>query len=176
MTLSSTLPMPATALAPIRPALLILLGSGGLMLGALAFQYIGKLPPCALCYWQRYGHVAALGLAWLALWPMPPAWRRVPLTLAGLALLVTAGIAAYHVGVEWKWWPGPQSCSIGGTTLGLNLEELKRRIMGTPMVRCDDIPWSMLGLSMAGWNALFSLVLGAAALSLTWSGMGRVRA
>lgn len=168
MTLSATLPMPSAALAPARPALLILLGSGGLLLGALAFQYIGKLPPCALCYWQRYGHTAALGIAWLALWPMPHAPRRAVLTLAGLALLVTAGLAAYHVGVEWKWWPGPQSCTVGRTTLGLNLDELKRRIMGTPMVRCDDIPWSLFGLSMAGWNGVISLLLGVGALSLTW--------
>ncbi len=157
----------------MRPALLILLGSGGLLLGAIAFQYIAQLPPCALCYWQRYGHVAALGIAWLALWPMSPALRRTVLTLAGLALLVTAGIALYHVGVEWKWWPGPQTCTPGGGGFGGTIEDLKRRIMGTPMVRCDTIPWSLLGLSMAGWNGVISLLLGVGALSLTWTGPGR---
>lgn len=169
MTLSTTIPMPlpAAGLAPARPALLILLGSGGLLLAALAFQYIGEMPPCALCYWQRYGHIAALGIAWLALWPMPSAVRRAVLTLAGLALLVTAGLAAYHVGVEWKWWPGPQTCTPGGG-FGGTIDDLKRRIMGTPMVRCDSIPWSMLGLSMAGWNGVISLLLGVGALSLTW--------
>ncbi len=172
MTLNPALPMPALTLAPIRPALLILLGSGGLLLGALAFQYIGGLAPCAMCYWQRYGHVAALGIAWLALWPMPPAARRAVLTLAGLALLVTAGIALFHAGVEWKWWPGPQSCTTGGG-LGGTIDELKRRIMNTPIVRCDEIPWSMWGLSMAGWNGLISLLLGVGALSLTWSGAGK---
>lgn len=170
MTLSPTMPMPlpTAGLASARPALLILLGSGGLLLGALGFQYIGQMPPCALCYWQRYGHIAALGIAWLALWPMPPAARKAVLSLAGLALLATAGIAAYHMGVEWKWWPGPDTCTPGRTTLGLNLDELKRRIMGTPMVRCDTIPWSLLGLSMAGWNGVISLLLGVGALSLTW--------
>ncbi|MBX3503618.1 MAG: disulfide bond formation protein B [Alphaproteobacteria bacterium] len=148
--------------------MLILLGSGGLLLGALAFQYLGEMPPCVLCYWQRYGHIAALGIAWLALWPMPRVVRLGVLTLAGLALLATAGIAAYHVGVEWKWWPGPDTCTPGRTTLGLSLDELKRRIMGTPMVRCDTAPWSMLGLSMAGWNGVASLLLGVGALSLTW--------
>lgn len=168
MTLSVTLPMPTAAgLAPVRPALLILLGSGGLLLGALAFQYIGKMPPCVLCYWQRYGHIAALGIAWLALWPMPHPARRAVLTLAGLALLVTAGIATYHMGVEWKWWPGPQTCT-PGTGFGGTLDQLKRRIMDTPMVRCDTAPWSMLGLSMAGWNGAVSLLLGVGALSLTW--------
>jgi disulfide bond formation protein DsbB len=167
MTLNPAMPMPALGLAPIRPALLIMLGSGGLLLGALAFQHIGKLAPCAMCYWQRYGHVAALGIAWLALWPMPQAVRRAVLTLAGLALLVTAGLALYHLGVEWKWWPGPQSCTTGGG-FGGTIDELKRRIMQTPIVRCDAIAWSMWGLSMAGWNSLISLLLGVGALSLTW--------
>ena len=167
MTLNPALPMPTAALAPIRPALLILLGSGGLLLGALGFQYIGELAPCAMCYWQRYGHVAALGIAWLALWPMPPSIRRAVLTLAGLALLVTAGIALYHVGVEWQWWPGPQSCTTG-VGFGGTIDELKKRIMGTPIVRCDAIVWQMWGLTMAGWNGVISLLLGVGALSLTW--------
>lgn len=175
MTLNPTIPMHPSIVDGrllVRPAFLILLGSGGLLLGAIAFQYIGKLPPCALCYWQRYGHIAALGIAWLALWPLSPPVRRTVLTLAGLALLVTAGIALYHAGVEWKWWPGPQSCTSSGG-FGGSIEELKRRIMQTPMVRCDEIPWSLMGLSMAGWNGLFSLLLGVGALSLTWSGTGR---
>ncbi len=170
MTLSPAIPVHPSVFTGrllLRPAALVLLGSGGLLLGALAFQYIGKMPPCALCYWQRYGHIAALAIAWLALWPLPPAIRRGVLTIAGLALLVTAGIAAYHVGVEWKWWPGPQTCT-PGTSFGGTLDDLKRRIMGTPMVRCDSIPWSMLGLSMAGWNGVVSLLLGVGALSLTW--------
>lgn len=168
MTLSPALSMSAGDLAPPRAASLILMGSGGLLLGALAFQHIGKMPPCALCYWQRYGHIAALGIAWLALWPLPRPARLGVLTLAGLALLVTAGIATYHVGVEWKWWPGPQTCAPATGGFAGTIDEIKRRIMGTPMVRCDSIPWSMLGLSMAGWNGVVSLLLGVGALSLTW--------
>ena len=76
--------------------------------------------------------------------------------------------AAYHVGVEWKWWPGPQTCAPASSGFGGTLDEIKRRIMRTPMVRCDAIPWSMLGLSMAGWNGVVSLLLGVGALSLTW--------
>ena len=135
-----------------------------LLLGAFAFQYIGGLAPCPLCIDQRWPHAIAIGLGLLLLaWP-----RRAFAALAGLAVLVGAGIAAYHVGVEWKWWPGPQTCTPGSSTLGLNLDELKRRIMGTPMVRCDSIPWSLMGLSMAGWNGVVSLLLGVGALSLTW--------
>jgi disulfide bond formation protein DsbB len=68
----------------------------------------------------------------------------------------------YHAGVEQKWWEGPTSCTSGDIG-GLSAEELMDQIMSAPLVRCDDIPWEMFGLSMAGWNALLS-----AGLVLVW--------
>jgi disulfide bond formation protein DsbB len=131
---------------------LAMLGSAGLMLGALAFQHIGGMAPCKLCIWQRYPHVLAIVAGGLAL-----ALPRVPLILLGmLAALTTAGIGAYHVGVEQGWWPGPSTCS--SAPIGsLSAEDLLDQIMAAPLVRCDDIPWEMFGLSMAGWNAVLSL-------------------
>jgi disulfide bond formation protein DsbB len=148
-------------------AIVALCGSGALLVGALGFQYLGGYPPCSMCYWQRYGHIAVMALAWLALLPTGRSVRLAFLSLAGLALLVTAGLAVYHVGVEWKWWTGPSACtasSFGARTV----EEAKRLLRMTNMVRCDEIPWSLLGLSMAGWNAVFSAALGGWVLGRAW--------
>ncbi|HKU98096.1 MAG TPA: disulfide bond formation protein B [Vineibacter sp.] len=148
-------------------AAVALCGSGAILLGALGFQYLGGYPPCSLCYWQRYGHVAVMALAWLALLPLGRAARLALTALAGVALFVTAGIAVYHAGVEWKWWAGPSGCT-GVSGLTMSVEELKRVLMGTKMIRCDEIPWSLFGLSMAGWNAVLSAVLGGWVLGTAW--------
>ncbi|MCW5747567.1 MAG: disulfide bond formation protein B [Alphaproteobacteria bacterium] len=152
---------------PSLPAILALCGSGALLLGAMGFQYLGGLPPCTLCYWQRYGHVAVLVLAWLALVPTGRPVRLALLALVGVALLATAGIAVYHAGVEWKWWAGPAACT-ASSSVGKTVEELRRMLMGTKMVRCDEIPWSLFGLSMAGWNAVLSAALGGWVLVMAW--------
>jgi disulfide bond formation protein DsbB len=131
------------------------LGSLALLLGAFAFQYVGGLAPCHLCLLQRWPHAAAilLGIMILA-WP----WRGFAL-LAGLAVLAGAGIAAYHVGVEQGVWQGPTTCTApapGATPSG----ELLDQILATPVVLCDQVAWSLWGISMAGWNAILSLGLG----------------
>lgn len=135
-----------------RRALAPLLGSVALLLGALAFQYLGGIAPCPLCLDQRWAHGAAIALGILVLaWP-----RRWLAVLAGLAVLVGAGIAGYHVGIEQGWWPGPTTCTTpepGAVPAG----ELLDRILETPVVLCDQIAWSWLGISMAGWNGLLSV-------------------
>ena len=133
--------------------------SGLLLLTALGFEHLGGLRPCALCHWQRWVHVGVvvLGLA-AASQGSRPALQRALLGLTVAALLGSAALAAWHAGIEWKWWDGPQSCT-GSLPQGLSLDELRRRLMGTAVQRCDEIPWSLLGLSMAGWNAVLSLLL-----------------
>jgi len=138
-----------------RPAFWALFVSSALLLGALGFQFIGGLAPCPMCIWQRYVHLAVIGLALIAL-KLPPMPQRLVTLLTVAALLVSAGLALFHVGVEWKWWAGPSSCS-GGSLLGLDPKEAARRMMETPLVRCDEIAWSLLGISMAGYNFLISL-------------------
>jgi disulfide bond formation protein DsbB len=129
-------------------------GSAALLLGALAFQYIGGLPPCHLCIWQRWPHGIAIviGVAALAI-----PGRLLPL-LGAVAALKTSGIGLYHTGVERGWWEGPTTCT-SGPVGGLSPQELLDQIMAAPLVRCDDVAWSMLGLSMASWNMLTSLFL-----------------
>ena len=77
-----------------------------------------------------------------------------------------AAVAVYHVGIEQHWWRGPTSCTAASTPA--SLEELKAQIMATPVVFCDKIPWSLFGISMAGYNAIASFVVGAASLAAVW--------
>lgn len=138
--------------------LLAAAGSAALLLGALAFQFIGGLAPCPLCIWQRWPHVVAaiagvLGASVLARLARPLAG------LGGLAMLTSAGLGVYHTGIERGWWPGPPTCAAPGNTADLSTDELMGRIMSAPLVRCDEVAWEMLGLSMASWNAVASLAL-----------------
>lgn len=136
--------------------LLATLGSAALLLGAFAFQHIGGLPPCKLCLWQRWPHAAAIliGAVILAGGPRVLSW------LGALATAATGAIGVYHAGVEWRWWPGPTSCSGGGTDLGaMDGDALLSLDTPTGVVMCDEIVWQLLGLSMAGWNALIAFGL-----------------
>lgn len=136
---------------------LVLLAAGGsaaLLLGALAFQHLGGLAPCKLCIWQRWPHAVAVAIGVVALFRPG---RILPL-LGGLAALTTAGIGAYHTGVERGWWQGPTTCT-SSSAADVSTDELFNQIMNAPLVRCDEVPWEMLGLSMASWNMLISLAL-----------------
>lgn len=138
-------------------------GSFALLLGAFAFQYLGGMPPCKLCIWQRWPHAAAVLIGGAALW-LPG--RTLPY-LGALAALATSGVGLYHTGVERGWWQGPTTCT-SGPIGGLSAEDLMAQIMSAPLVRCDDIAWEMLGLSMASWNAIASF-----ALVLVWLACAR---
>lgn len=138
---------------------LLLVGPATLLGGALAFQYFGGLNPCEMCIWQRYALVTALGLALLG-WALGHA--RAVLGLAAVAVLAGAGIAAFHVGVEQHWWQGITTCAAAPITG--SAADVMSQIMAQPLVRCDAIAWSLFGISMAGWNALISSVIGGTAL------------
>jgi disulfide bond formation protein DsbB len=149
---------------PRLPALLLLIASAGTLLAALFFQYVIGLQPCVLCIWQRWPYVVVLVCAALALLvgSRSPLARAGLLALAGVALLVGAGIAVFHVGVEQHWWTGTPGCGV--TATADTLEELRAQVMAAPVVRCDVVPWSLFGISMAGYNVVISLALGALAL------------
>jgi disulfide bond formation protein DsbB len=121
-----------------------------LMAGALGSQFLGGLVPCEMCMWQRYPHYIAIGLAVLAF--LIP-WRPVQMLLvllAGVAIAVSGAIGVYHAGVEYHLWLGPTHCSGTG---GFDMAALMRG----PLVRCDVPQWKLFGISLAGFNALFSL-------------------
>jgi disulfide bond formation protein DsbB len=133
-----------------------------LMAGALGSQYLGHLVPCELCMWQRYPHYGAIVAAALAI-----LLRRTPLSLpltmlAGLLILISGGLGAFHAGVEYKWWPGPQHCTV---TVQAGADFLKR-LLAAPVVRCDEPQWTLFGISLAGFNFLLSTLGGLAVLIL----------
>ncbi len=134
--------------------LIATLGSIAMLGGAFGFQYIGDMAPCKLCLWQRWPHAAAILIGIIGF-----ATGRRELAIAGmLAALATAGIGVYHTGVEQAWWEGPTTCT-SGSIAGLSTEDLLNQIMNAPVVRCDEIPWALFGISMAAWNAIISFIL-----------------
>ena len=128
------------------------LGSALMLAGAFGFQWIGGMPPCHLCLLQRWPHAAAVVILILAL---ATGWRWLA-WVGALAALTTAGIGLFHAGVEQGWWDYVSSCT-QGSIAGLSASDLLNPAADiAPPARCDQIPWSMFGISMAGWNAIIS--------------------
>jgi disulfide bond formation protein DsbB len=139
--------------------------------GALGSQYFGGLHPCEMCYWQRWPHGAAILLALVALTtPANSRNARVLTLLAALAIAVSGAIGVYHAGVEAKIFEGFTQCT-ATTKAGVSTAELLKQITHAPLVRCDEVQFRFLGISMAGWNAILSL--GGAALILILSLKGK---
>lgn len=133
------------------------LGSLGLFLGALYFQYWMGLLPCTMCLWQRWPHRIAIALAVVGV-VFP---RAVIAWLGGLSMLVNAGIALLHTGVERGWWDGPQVCGAGAAqdVGALSIEDLFDTTSGPVIVLCNEAAWMFAGLSMASWNGIICVVL-----------------
>lgn len=146
----------------LRAARLLALAiPAALLVGAYVAQYGFGLYPCEMCWWQRYPHFVALGLAALA-FRAPP--MRLWTALAALAILISAAIGAFHAGVEYGWWQGITSCArILPSDPGSSPLEA---IMNTPMISCDEPQWTMLGISLAGFNFLFGAAGALAILAL----------
>lgn len=154
-----------------KARLLALAVPAALLAGAFAFEHVGGLYPCPMCWWQRYGHFAALAFALgsLALRGLPDRGRSL-VWLAAIAILASGGIGAYHAGVEAGIFAGFTECA---NVAGGGGDPLKS-ILSAPMVRCDVVAWSdpVLGVSMAGWNAILSIGF---ALVILWLSLRRPR-
>ena len=147
----------ARAIALVTP--LLLLG------GAYASQYVGGLHPCEMCWWQRYPHMAAIPLALIAYAAKGrPCVSALFAGLAGLAIGISGGIGLFHAGVEYGWWQGLTACST--SPAAGNPADILNQIMATPITRCDVAPWTLFGISLAGFNGLLS---GASALAISAS-------
>ena len=125
--------------------------------GAYVAQYAFYLAPCEMCWWQRYPHFAAFALGLVAFAVKP---ARVWVALAGLAVLTSGLIGGFHAGVEYGWWPGITGCSALPT--GIDVMDPA----AAPLVRCDTAPWTLFGISLAGFNFLISTTAGAAIVLL----------
>jgi disulfide bond formation protein DsbB len=148
------------------PLAILAVGLGSLAM-AFAAQYVFGLEPCVLCLYQRvpYGVAAVLAAAALTV----AAADRVRTWLVGLCaavFLAGAALAFYHVGVEHHWWGSFAACG-GKLATGLTVEDLKAQLSGgAPASKpCDQVDWTLFGVSLAGYNAIFSLVLGVACVA-----------
>lgn len=141
---------------------------------AFASEALG-LKPCVLCIYQRWAYVGALAAGVLGLLVAArPTLLRLSVALAGLAFLIGAGIAAFHSGVERKWWEGTAACHAPKIDANATLEEMKAILLNKEFVPCDEIPWSLFGASMANYNMLFSLGVAAIFFLAAWQ-LGRER-
>lgn len=139
---------------------LALIVSLGVIATALGFEYLGGYTPCPLCLQQRTAYYAGIPLlfAAMALVAEKPRLSALLFFVVALAFLANAGLGVYHAGVEWKFWPGPDTC---GTLQAMptNTADLLKGLEETRVVRCDEAAWRLLGLSFAGWNVVVSLFL-----------------
>jgi disulfide bond formation protein DsbB len=164
-----------TANPPLAAALAIVIIAAATLAGAWFFQLVLDIRPCPLCLEQRYAYYFAIPLAVLT---ALAASREAPrgLVLAGLAILGLAAfgnavLGGYHAGVEWGFWQGPTDCSGPVGNLG-SAGTLLQRLDTVKVIRCDEVQWRFLGLSLAGYNVLISLVMAAIA---AWGIAGAVR-
>lgn len=143
---------------------LALLLPGGLLAGAYISQYVFGLHPCEMCWWQRYPHFAAVGIALLALLSGKAPFARILVALAAFAILTSGVIAGYHAGVEYGWWEGLTACT---STIGSG-GDIMKSVMDAPLIRCDVAPWTLFGISLAGFNFLLSAGGAIAILAGIW--------
>jgi disulfide bond formation protein DsbB len=157
----------------LTAALAITVMAAATLAGAWFFQLVLGLQPCPLCLEQRYAYYLALPLgaitAFAAARDAPRAAVMAGLAILAIAALGNAGLATYHAGVEWHFWQGPTDCTGPIGNLG-SAGDLLSRLDTVKVVRCDEVQWKFLGLSLAGYNVLISLALAAIA------GWGIVRA
>jgi disulfide bond formation protein DsbB len=168
--MSEAVAAPARTSAPLSAAamarLIALLLPLALLGGALGSQYLGGLYPCEMCYWQRWPHAAAIVLAALAFTAPAESQRSRNLTLlAALAIAISGAIGVYHAGVEAKIFEGFTTCT--ALPRAASTADLLKQITHAPLIRCDQVQFRFLGISLAGWNAILSLSGAALILLLT---------
>lgn len=154
--------------------LLILLACAGALGVALTAEHVFGLEPCILCLYERipYAIAGVAGLAMVAL-PTSPNLRRLAFILIVLAFTANAGLSIYHVGVEQAWWASP-ACQ-GGSPATMSLDSMKQALSGPLPPACDDVQWSLFGISFAGYNLLFSVALVLFSLLVARGGFGASR-
>jgi disulfide bond formation protein DsbB len=147
---------------------LVLLAATAVILAALAFEHLGGLAPCPLCLEQRYAYYASIPALFVALVLLAAGWPRLAAAVffaVAAAFLANTALGVYHAGVEWKLWLGPDACAATTAPIGGGKGGVLDRLSTTRVIRCDEAPWQLFGISLAGWNALASLMLAGGACS-----------
>ncbi len=147
---------------PLKSTVLFLGLGLAAILTALAFEHIGGYKPCPLCLQERYAYYLAIPLGLGTIGALKAGKNYIAATLiaaAGIAYLINSGLGFYHSGIEWHWWPGPSTCS-GEANLASDAGSLIESLGTIKVIRCDEAPWRMFGLSFAGWSMVVSFFLG----------------
>ena len=144
--------------------LLAALAPAALLAGAYGSQSIGGLAPCEMCYWQRYAHMAGLffALVAMAMSRMPDRGRAL-VWLAAASIFISGAIGVYHAGVELGIFEGFTQCT--AVAAAGSAQDMLNQILSAPVIRCDQVQWEFLSVSMAGWNAIISI---SCAIAITW--------
>jgi disulfide bond formation protein DsbB len=155
-----------TAHSAYKAGALALVLAVATIFSALAFEHLGGYLPCPLCLQQRYAYYAGAPVLFAALVLLSAGHRRSAALLFLLvvaAFLANAALGTYHAGVEWRLWPGPDSCA-GAQELTTSAGSLLDKLPSTNVIRCDEAAWRFAGLSLAGWNVVVSLIVAALGL------------
>lgn len=134
-----------------------LLLPAALLSGAWGSQLIGGLYPCEMCHWQRWPHYGAVVVAAFSFLIGGPSIKRTLVAGAAALIAVSGLIGVFHAGVEYHWWQGITACSRTVSTDGMTADDMLKSILAAPVVRCDAAQWRLIGISLAGWNAILSL-------------------
>lgn len=147
-----------------RWALFFLVAASATLGSALFFQHVLGYAPCELCYYQRYPYMLVIAISAIAFVTrnrhdigLKRAARGFLIMIIAL-LFLDAAIALFHVGVEQKWWEGLSTCT-ANFDAGATSAELLDTILNANAIRCDEPQWTLLGVSMAGYNFLIALGL-----------------
>ncbi|MEQ1648665.1 MAG: disulfide bond formation protein B [Hyphomicrobiaceae bacterium] len=169
---------PPVATHAYRAGALAFLLATAAILTALAFEYIGGYNPCPLCLQQRYAYYIAIPTLFLAL-ILYTAGRQSTAALVFLlisfAFVANAILGIYHSGAEWKFWPGPDTCAGTAAPLASSPGGLLKSLPTTRIIRCDEAPWRLFGLSFAGWNVVISICLWITALQAAYAAASDAR-
>ncbi|HLP69559.1 MAG TPA: disulfide bond formation protein B [Rhizobium sp.] len=170
MSLSTSLVRSKTTVA----AVLSTLGMAFVVGSALAFEHIGGYIPCALCLLQRNPYYIGIPVGILAVLAGVlnlPSWiTRGLLAVVMILMIVGGGLGVYHSGVEWGFWEGPASCSVGGTAPAAGSSDILTQLNSVKGPSCTEATLRVLGLSFAGWNVIGSVILAAIA---AWGVFGK---
>lgn len=150
--------------SPRTAGLLVALGAAFALAAAWFFQLVVGLAPCPLCLDQRVPYYVALPLALVLVWLAArgiDGFSRLGLWFLAALMAINVGIATYHAGIEWHFWPGPTACS---GTAPVVVSDIMSALKTAHVPRCDEAAWRLFGISMAGWNVLIALALAAVAV------------
>ena len=165
-----------TAAPAYRAGSFALILALAVILAAHAFERFGGYPACPLCLLQRYAYYGAIPALFAALALASAGWSRTAALLffgVALGFLANAGLGVYHSGIEWKFWPGPDTCTAALQPLKPVAGDLLKQIETARVIRCDEAPWRLAGLSFAGWNVVTSLIAFTAALQAAFATASR---